>query len=68
MFNTDNIINKEKILNSYISEQSEPGKPYVPTVFDKRCSEIATKYTEEELRGAVVMRANYNRTVLKKKK
>lgn len=61
------LIDKVKLLKAYSALQSEPGKPYKPTEFDNRCAEIAEKFTEEELRGATVIRASYNRSQRQKK-
>lgn len=54
-------------LRLYMESKSEPGSPYKPTERDKICSDIASKYTEAELRGAVVMSALYARKHKKKK-
>lgn len=61
------MIDKVKLLKAYSALKSEPGKPYKPTDFNNRCAEIAEQFTEEELRGAAVIRASYNRSQLKKK-
>jgi len=59
---------KDQMLSSYSKHQSKPGKPHKPSTFDEKCAEIAETYTEEELRGAVVMRATFNRSLLEKKR
>lgn len=61
------LIDKVKLLKEYSAFKSEYGKPYEPTEFDKRCAELAEKFTEEELRGAAVIRATYNRAQRQKK-
>jgi hypothetical protein len=57
---------KIKLAKAYSAAKSEPGKRYDLTEFDKRCVDIAVQFSEEELRGATVIRAALNRKSAKK--